>query len=491
VAIAYGVTPTGFYAKPLSVVEDEIDSGIKGILGESAGTDADGKIPLDSMAGQLKVLLVDGFSAQWDLQEAVYTSKDPGSAAGTSLDIVGSLTGSRRRAERRSVATGLCVGVPLTSLEAGRVATVRGTTSRFATATGVQLATGLAYVGATTYPAGDVRYIPGQNRHYLCLGTGLGNASGPSGTAAAIVASGTTWLYLGEGVGIVKAPFVSEVVGAIGVATGSLGDIATPVDGWNAVYNPAAGIAGATVEKDSGFRARRDNELAAAGNTTADAIRANILAVNASSEDPAHQPATSCTVFFNDTDVTDANGVPPHSVEILVLGGTTGDIAQAIWDSVGAGTRTYGTTSANAVDSEGTTQVVYFTRPTEVPIWVIGVGRYDASQWLATSNPNAVVAQSMLSAFLTYTADWPAKLDVRQSPLTGALMRGPAGTTGGVAIVPADPASPPVPGLLEVETLYFGTATGPASSAQIAIGAREIATFDSSRCDFTATSEDP
>lgn len=488
-AIRYGIGPTGLLVKPLSVVDTELDDGIRGILGDSAGTDADGKIPLASLAGQLKALLVDKESAQWDLIAAVHASLDPSKAAGVFLDTVSAITGSRRQAARRSVATGTCIGDPLTSLEAGRVALVDGTASRFATATGFAIATGVAYTPSGSFSMAELRYIPGQDRTYRCIATGIGDASGPSGVAADITAGNAHWTYLGEGIGYVHAPFIAEQVGAIGVATGSLNDIATPVSGWNVVTNLLAGTAGAQKEKDSAFRSRRDQELAAPGNTTADAIRANILAVNAGSADPNHEPPTACTVFFNDTDYTDSNGVPPHSVEILVQGGTTADIAQAIWDSVGGGTRTYGTRTDIVLDSGGTSQAVNWTRPTEVPIWLYATGRYDASLWPPSSD--ALVAQTMLSALLTYTADWPIARDPRTSPLNGAFMRGPAGTTGGLAIVPADAGAAPVPGLLEVDPISISTATGVTGTAQIAISAREIAVFDTSRCVIDAAPEAP
>lgn len=490
-APAYGLSPTGFYTKPLSVVDDETDQGLRSILGDSAGTDSDGKIPLASMAGQLKALLVDGFSAHWDLLEAVVASKDPAKAAGVHLDTVCAITGTQRQASRNSVATGICVGDPNTSLPVGRVATVEGTAVRFASASGFSIATGTAYTPSGTYGIGDLRYIPGQNRHYLCTATGIGSASGPSGTAASISDGSSTWMYLGAGIGLAHVPFVAEDVGAIGVATGSLNEIATPVSGWDTVYNRLAGVAGARQEADPALRARRESELSTAGNTTVDAIRANILRVNAGSEDPAHEPPTSCKVFYNDTDFTDSNGVPPHSVEVLVQDGTTADIAQAIWDSVGAGTRTYGTRSDTVVDSEGQNQTVNWTRPSEIQIWVYGTGRYDASEWTDEPNADSVVAQAMLSALLTATADWPIARDVRTSPLNGAFMRGPAGTTGGLALVPADPGAPPVPGLLEVDPLYISTATGVTGTSQISITARQIAVFDSSRCFLTASSEEP
>lgn len=486
--MAYGISASGYYAKPLQVIDDEVDQGLRSILGDAAGTDADGKIPLESMAGQLKALIVDGLAAQWDLQEAIVANLDPTKAGGVFQDSIAALTGTLRNAARYSVATGLCIGDPGTSLPVGRAATIDTTASRFATATGLSIATGTAYTPSGSYLIGDLRYIPGHGRHFLCIATGIGNASGPSGTAADITAGNAHWKHLGAGIGIVHAPFVADVVGAIGVATGSLSTIATPVSGWNAIYNLLAGDAGALEETDSALRVRRDQELAAAGNTTVDAIRANLLALNEGSTDAAHVPVTSCTVFYNDTDITDSTGLPPHSIECLVQDGTDGDIAQTVWDSVGAGTRTYGNTSGTATDSEGNTHTVYWTRPTQVQIWVYGVGRYDATEW--PSGSETVVAETMKSALLTYTADWPPAKDVRTSPLIAAMMRGPAGTTGGVALVPAPDGSDPVPGLLELETISISTATGVTGTAQIAITGRQIAVFDSTRTFLTATTED-
>lgn len=485
----YGISPTGFYAKPLSVIDDEVDEDLRGILGDSAGTEEDGKIPAASLAGQLKALLVDIFAAQWDLQQSVCASFDPAKATGRQQDALCSITGTVRSVPRLTVATGTCIGTPGTALDVGRVATVEGTNSRLISATGVNLATGVAYTPSGTYVAGDLRYIPGQNRYYQCIFHGAGNGSGPSGTGSDITAGDAEWKFLGEGIGIANTPFYAERTGPLGVATGALSTIATPVNGWNAVTNLLQGVAGSNRETDAALRVRREQELATTGNTTVDAIRANILQVNQGSTDPNHEPADSCSVFFNDTDSTDANGVPPHSVEALVYGGTTQDIAQAIWDSVGAGTRTYGNRSDTVLDSEGNNQTVNWSRPTEVQIWVYATGRYQASEW--PDGSDSVVAQAMLSALLTSTASWPPSRDVRTSPLNAAFMRGPAGTTGGIAIVPADPSSDPVTGLLEVDPLYISTASGVTGTTQISIGTRQIAVFDASRCFITATTEDP
>jgi hypothetical protein len=489
----YGVTPLGFVPKPLAVIAAEIDAGLKKILGDSAGTEADGSIPVTSMAGQLKTLLADTWADQWDKQQAIYASNDPNQAADASLDALSALTGTLRGSQRQSVATGVCVGSPLTVLEVGRQIETSDTAAPFISATGpITMASLTAWVGTTAYAAGAL--VTNASRAYLCItaGTSAG-AGGPTTTATDITDGSVHWRYIGEGTGYAVILFVAQSFGPVGALANKLTVIDTPVTNWNAVTNPADAIVGRFTENNAALRARRENEVATSGNTTVDAIRANVLQVNQGSTDPNHQQPTSVHVFWNDTDYVNSDGLPPHSIEVLVQDGTDADIAQAIWDSVGAGTYTYGSSSAYATDSEGNSQLVRYTRPTGVPIWVTATGRYQASAWPAGSD--GIVAQAMLSALLTYTTGYPIGRDVRQSPLSAAMLRGPYAVgfsgTSGYAIVPAPDGSPAIPGLLEVDTIFIGTATGPTSSAQLTLAGRQLAQFDSSRCSITASTEDP
>lgn len=489
-ASGYGIVPTGWYGKPLVVIEGETDSGLKRILGDSAGTEDDGSIPIDSAAGQLKALIVDPIAALWDLGEAIFASLDPSKATDSAQDVVNSLSGTIRNPARYSVATGTLVGDANTFLPVGRVAGVTGTGALYQSATGTTLGSATAWQNSVYVPAGAFNSSAGNVYRATTGGTSSTGAVGPSGIAIAIADGTVVWRFLGQGLALAHVPFNAQVSGPVGGLADRLVVIGSPQSGWNAIDNQNDAIVGANQEKDSAFRARREAELATSGNTTADAIRANILKVNQGSTDPNHQPPTVCKVFYNDTDITNSEGVPPHSYEALVQGGTTSDIAQAIWDSTGAGTRTYGSRSDTVTDSEGNTQTVKWTRPTEIPIYIVTVGRYDPAEWPTGSE--LLVAQAILSALLTYTVDWPVALDVRISPLIGAAMRGPSQTSSaGAAVVPADPGADPVPGLLELETLYIGTSPGPVAGTQIAIGTREIATFDSTRCTVTATSEAP
>lgn len=65
-----------------------------------------------------------------------------------------------------------------------------------------------------------------------------------------------------------------------------------------------------------------------------------------------------------------SNGRPPKSFEAVVQGQTNEVIANTIWYSKPAGIQTFGTTQQPITDSQGDTQVIHFSRPTEIFIWV-------------------------------------------------------------------------------------------------------------------------
>jgi uncharacterized phage protein gp47/JayE len=475
----------------MSVIVDELQTDYLGIIGDSAGTESDGTIPLDSVAGQEITLLADGFGAMWDLWQATVSAFDPNQAPDAQLDAICSLTGTTREPETFSTVTATTTGDPLTVLNIGRVVATSDTGARFVTTEAKTITALTAWATLTAYVVGDRR--TNNNRSYIVItaGTSAG-AGGPTTTASDITDGTVHWKYLGEGTGAIDVACEAESAGPVGALAGTLTSIATPVSGWSSVTNLLDALPGADQETDPALRARREAELAGQGGSTADAIRAKILAVNEGSSDPDHQPPTTVTVFYNDTDATDSDGLPPHSVEVLVQGGTDQDIVQAVWEAVGAGTATYGNqTPGVATDSEGNAQVVNWSRPVEVPIYVTGIAQYDAAQWPTGSD--ALVAQAVLSALLTYGEQQvQIGVDVRMTRLATALMSGPSATdSDGLAVAPAPDGSVAVAGLLEISPLFFGTSPSPVTSTTVVITRRQIATFDSTRCVITASAETP
>lgn len=63
-------------------------------------------------------------------------------------------------------------------------------------------------------------------------------------------------------------------------------------------------------------------------------------------------------------------GRVPKSFEAVVQGGTDENIAEKIWETKPAGINTFGNTDFTITDSQGDPQVISFSRPTSIYIWV-------------------------------------------------------------------------------------------------------------------------
>ena len=166
-------------------------------------------------------------------------------------------------------------------------------------------------------------------------------------------------------------------------------------------------------------------------------------------------------MFVNNTDTTNSDGMPPHSVEALVrpVDPPPSDFDQAIWDTllanVAAGIVTTGNTSGTDTDSQGTVHTIKYRRPTEVPIYII---------LNVTKDP----------------AEYPTDGD---DQIKDAIVTwGDAQATGKDAVATAIVAKAfSVDGVLDVTAVKIGTAPGPTLSTTIPISLRELATYDTSR----------
>lgn len=175
--------------------------------------------------------------------------------------------------------------------------------------------------------------------------------------------------YTAASTGAFAIPFVSVTTGPNQVAPNAITVMTTSVVGWNSVTNPAAAIPGTNVELDSALRIRREQELQGGGAGNVDAIRAALLKLG----EPLTAYVKSVVMLNNTSDVTDANGLPPHSTEAVIWdrGLQNPDtIAQVIWDYGSSGIRNNGTTSGTAADKLRNAQTVFFTRVTQVPIYL-------------------------------------------------------------------------------------------------------------------------
>jgi uncharacterized phage protein gp47/JayE len=150
-----------------------------------------------------------------------------------------------------------------------------------------------------------------------------------------------------------------ETIGAVTAPAGTLTKIATPTRGWQTVNNPTAATAGQPVESDAQLRQRQTVSVALPSRTVLEGTIGAVAAV---------EGVTRYRAYENDTSVTNSNGIPSHSISLVVDGGDAQLIAQAIAAKKTPGTGTYGTTTEIVTDIYGISHPISFFRPTNAPI---------------------------------------------------------------------------------------------------------------------------
>lgn len=135
--------------------------------------------------------------------------------------------------------------------------------------------------------------------------------------------------------------------------------ISTPVFGWQSVTNDSAAIPGRPVESDAALRIRQSYSVALPSLTAFDGIIGAVKAIDG---------VTRVKAYENDTASVDSNGLPAHSISLVVQGGESQDIAEAILAKKTPGCYTNGTTSVNIINDYGVTNTIRYSEPTAVPI---------------------------------------------------------------------------------------------------------------------------
>ena len=150
--------------------------------------------------------------------------------------------------------------------------------------------------------------------------------------------------------------------GAVTAPAGTIDTIATPTMGWQEVENPVAAFAGAPLETDAALRQRQTYAVALPSLSVLAGTVGAVMSVKG---------VTEVAAYENDTDVVDSNGLPPHSIALVVLGGDANEIAHAIYSKKTAGAYTHGTTVVPIKDEEiGFQTIVRYFIPARKPVGV-------------------------------------------------------------------------------------------------------------------------
>lgn len=449
----FGFTGTGFVAKTAQIIQADIGANLQAAYGTSFQIDE------GSAAGQLGAVIAAVAAELWEVGEQTISGIDPDKATGAQQDATNALTGTVRKPATKSLVFLTLMGTPTTAVNAGFQAKTADTGVTFSTIVAATIATLPAWQATHGYNLRD--RVTNANRVYYCITAGTSAGSGgPTTTAADIVDGGVHWRYLGEGTGSVDVLAQALETGPLVAVSGDISVIVTPVAGVSnpgGVINVFDATLGTDIESDEAYRVRREQELAGAGGGTAAAIAALIRKLSG---------VIAVHVFENKTDFTDANGLPPHSIEALVEGGADQDIINLLGNEVVDGIAIYsggGTVTGTFVDSEGFSETIVFSRPVLVNIYVDVTLHFDNTNGGASYAGDQAVKDAIAAAGLKYVID----LDVFATRITAAVL--------GVAGVLDVPRSGSLGGTL------ISTAPTPTSDATISIDSRSLASFDTSR----------
>lgn len=163
------------------------------------------------------------------------------------------------------------------------------------------------------------------------------------------------------GGGTITVTATADVAGAVNAQANTVTKIFTPTLGWQTVDNPVEATLGVPVEIDAELRVRQSQSTANPSLTVFEGTVGGVENV----------PGVVHTRGYeNPTGTTDGNGLPPHSIAIVVSGGDSLAIAQVIALHKTPGTETVGTTTELVTDSHGMPLNINFYRPTIVTIKV-------------------------------------------------------------------------------------------------------------------------
>jgi len=493
--MTFGVTSEGFKAKRLADIREETLTAWRQKFGEGFA------LPDNSPEGQIKGILDERISLLWELAEANANSYVPSFAENTQLDNVLALTGlTRLEATKSVVSSGKAFGTFGTVLPAGTVISVSGNAaSRFAsTASAIINNAGVDEIQKIAF---DITPTSGKFNIVFPEGTTADIAWNASAAAITnlcesvlgisnIVVTGTidsttglTLTYGGtlglqdraeitisgntlDAGGAVTATPSTDTEGTrpfsdpITLEAEDTGEIFAPAGSLTVIETAVAGLetftnlldedpTGRNRETDQEAKLRRNQILQLAGSATPDAIRADILEV---------EDVVAVVVFENDTDIVDLDGRPPHSIDVVVRGGVDQEIGEALWDTRAAGIESIGDITVSVIDDEGFSQDVKFSRPTPIDIYVIVDVVTNAAYPI---NGDDLIKDAIIQNYASVLSIGDDVIVLGSDPSLSCSIG-------------------EVPGM-ESFSVKVGTSPSPTLSDNIAIAAREIADFDTSR----------
>lgn len=421
----------------------------------------------------------------WELAQLVYSSSDPNSAVGIALDNLVQYGGIQRLGSSYSLVTGLFSGNNGITIPIGSVVGSNTSSTTFELTGSVVLlptaSSGVIVEVNTVTNSGVYTIIYSTSGSSTSTVTYTADSSTSSseilnGLLAVIVASHPVLNgeIVDEGLKVTRDDIFSkgsfevdskltitkvynlgnlqaQETGSFSAEANSLNVIKTPVLGWDDVTNPLAASAGRDVETDEQLRLRFRNTKFERSTNILDSLYSALLSLNG---------VESVTVYENDTDIVNLDGLPPHSFMAVVLGGDSEDIAETIWLNKPAGITSVGNTTIEIIDSQNFPRDINYQTPNPVPIYIT-INLNTTSEYPANG------ADLIRAAIIEFAR---TEFGVGDDIIWSRLFT-PINSVGGH----------------EVESLFIGTTMSPISTDTIPIAFSEIGSFSSVNIVVNAT----
>lgn len=187
--------------------------------------------------------------------------------------------------------------------------------------------------------------------------------------------------------GSITVTATCTTLGAVSASANTINAIATPILGWQSVNNAGAAIPGNAVETDAALRVRQAASVALPSVTVFAGIIAAVQQVLG---------VTRVTAYENNTNATNANGIPANTLCFVVENGAQAAIANAIASKMPPGIATYGNIQTIVTDTAGTVRTINYQTPTQSTI-TASINVHTLNGW-ASSTTSLITAA--VSAYL-------------------------------------------------------------------------------------------
>jgi len=163
-------------------------------------------------------------------------------------------------------------------------------------------------------------------------------------------------------VGTTALNFRAKNIGRVQIEANTITTAVTVILGVTAINNPSAPYQeGTDQETDADFRIRRQKSVGKPSQGYLQSLYAALLNIPGVSQ---------VSIYENVTGSTDGDGIPSHSIWVIVLGGTDEEVAESIFSYRNAGCGMKGAEEVEVEMADGNTFTIKFDRPDEEDLYM-------------------------------------------------------------------------------------------------------------------------